>query len=1048
MARRVILDTQYTFNPTTKQITIPRIIQKERLLLITNVTSNKIIYNFSDPTLTAPVWSYIQATNNTPASTVITLNYNTSAMGATDQLQITIDEASEVVIPEESFIDPVGKMRTSTPQSLIDTDFEYGIQSTKWETLLLTNNRPTFYYLPSNNITLSALTATQGQQTIIANTYPVLPPAIGTPVQIQDSLFYGANGPYIVEANNTTSPNYTFSYTARYPYLGTTGSIFNSSLTLAFSGSFYANAAFTLAAQPSISGNTITINTVEPHGLQVGDGIILANTTVSGTAANAPNTTFQVAQIANSTQFNIIVTGNSTNIGTITNAVVYARPDGQVVHRAFDGGVQFVSGNQAHNLQTIRQTRRYFRYQSGKGMQMSTGSILKPQFWVDDVSANVNNAGANNITVTTKFPHYVTPGLPVVVSGADQSAYNGTFNVASVINPVQFTYTANSAPQATANQPASPASNVINITAASWYGSKNRIGMFDSQNGVFFEFDGQQLWAVRRNSIQQISGVFTVTNNSATVTGGSINGFTQPKLSKQLIPGDFVVIRGMSYRVMDISNDATMTISPPFRGVTPGGPVIISKTVDMRVPQSQWNIDKMDGTGPSGMITDFTKMQMFYIDYSWYGAGAVRWGLRAADGRVQYVHKMVNNNQNYMAYMRSGNLPARYETNTFTPTLMLANSFSSSQTSMVVANTGSYTGRDFPQQGTLLIANPFNAYEYVNYTSYTGANNSFNGLTRGIATGTLGSITGGVLSSNIYTTSSITGTVQVGSQVFNPNGPGTIALGTYVTALYPNGAGAGNNIIQLSQAPTATLSSAQLTFVQMASSATTHSISSANTAIPVYLHAPQFAPIMSHWGTSVVMDGGFQGDLSLQFVNGEPQQTCYPGQTLALQSIRVSPAVDSGLTGRLGEREVINRMQLQPQAAEVVANGNFLITLVLNGQLTANGGTLGTFGKLANGTSSLAQVADHTGNVAISGGETIYGFYAVNSAGANNFSVVTADLTRIRDIGNSILGGAYTNNANQNFYPDGPDILTIVAQNIGATPANVASRISWTEAQA
>ena len=57
-------------------------------------------------------------------------------------------------------------------------------------------------------------------------------------------------------------------------------------------------------------------------------------------------------------------------------------------------------------------------------------------------------------------------------------------------------------------------------------------------------------------------------------------------------------------------------------------------------------------------------MQMFYMDYSWYGAGFIRWGFRATDGNVIYVHKVPNNNFNTEAYMRSGNLPARYEVNT------------------------------------------------------------------------------------------------------------------------------------------------------------------------------------------------------------------------------------------------------------------------------------------------------------------------------------------------------------------------------------------------
>jgi hypothetical protein len=824
-------------------------------------------------------------------------------------------------------------------------------------------------------------------------------------------------------------------------------------LTLGYTGQFYSNSAFNLLQQPIVSGNTVTINTVEPHGLQVGDSVVLANSIASG-GVNAPSTSFQVAGVANSNTFTVIVTSNSTSIGTVTNTTVYARPDGQVVHRAYDGGVQFVSGNQAHNLQTIRQTRRYFRYQSGKGLQMSSGTILKPALFVDDVSANVGGSGAQVITVTTKFPHYMTTGLPIVVSGADQAAYNGTFPVTSIINPIQFTYTSNSVPQATAWQAASPASNVVNITSSSWYGSKNRMGMFDSQNGVFFEFDGQTLWGVRRFSTTQIAGVFTVTNNSSTVTGGSINNITQPKLSKQLTPGDFVVIRGMSYRVIDIQSDSQMTISPPFRGATPGGPVIVSKTIDQRIPQSQWNIDKMDGTGPSGMVLDLTKDQMFYLDYSWYGAGAIRFGLRGADGRIQYCHRVVNNNQNYLAWMRSGNLPARYETNTLTPILTMNGTFGTAQTTMGVANTLSYNMTNFPQSGTLLIADNINGYEYVNYTSWTGANSSFNGLTRGVPTQSIASCSGFTTTANVYTSSSVAA-IQPGMQVYNPTGTGYIALGTYVYAVIPNGNGTGNNIIQLSQAPSANFSANTLTFPAMGSNNITgtatglaHTISSANTVIPVYLHAPQFAPQVSHWGTSVVMDGGFQSDLSLQFVNGESQQTVYPGQSVALQSIRVSPSVDSGITGNLGAREIINRMQLVPQAAEVVANGTFLITVVLNGQLSANGGTLGTFAKLANGTSSLAQVADHTGNVAITGGEVIYGFYAVNSAGSNNFSVITADLTKIRDIGNSILGGAIGANSAFNFYPDGPDVLTIVAQNQGSALANVASRISWTEAQA
>jgi hypothetical protein len=63
-------------------------------------------------------------------------------------------------------------------------------------------------------------------------------------------------------------------------------------------------------------------------------------------------------------------------------------------------------------------------------------------------------------------------------------------------------------------------------------------------------------------------------------------------------------------------------------------------------------------------------------------------------------------------------------------------------------------------------------------------------------------------------------------------------------------------------------------------------------------------------------------------------------------------------------------------------------------------------------------------------------------------SAIVQDLSKLRDLGNSILGGGFTNIPSVNVYPDGPDVLTIVAQNIGTASANIQSRLSWTEAQA
>lgn len=97
-----------------------------------------------------------------------------------------------------------------------------------------------------------------------------------------------------------------------------------------------------------------------------------------------------------------------------------------------------------------------------------------------------------------------------------------------------------------------------------------------------------------------------------------------------------------------------------YRGVTEAN-VLISKITDTRTPQTQWSIDPCDGTGPTGYVLNVNRIQMIYLDYSWYGAGKIRFGLKDTNGEVRYVHEFIHNNQFLTAYFRTGNLPTRYE---------------------------------------------------------------------------------------------------------------------------------------------------------------------------------------------------------------------------------------------------------------------------------------------------------------------------------------------------------------------------------------------------
>ena len=124
-----------------------------------------------------------------------------------------------------------------------------------------------------------------------------------------------------------------------------------------------------------------------------------------------------------------------------------------------------------------------------------------------------------------------------------------------------------------------------------------------------------------------------------------------------------VVIRGQSYKVTEVPNTTTFYIQPAYRG-SDSTNVVLSKTLDLRVPQSSWNEDTLNGSGPTGYNLNKYAIQMAYMDYSWYGAGKVRFGFKDQNGIVRYVHNFVHNNLEREAYLRSGNLPARYEVET------------------------------------------------------------------------------------------------------------------------------------------------------------------------------------------------------------------------------------------------------------------------------------------------------------------------------------------------------------------------------------------------
>lgn len=112
--------------------------------------------------------------------------------------------------------------------------------------------------------------------------------------------------------------------------------------------------------------------------------------------------------------------------------------------------------------------------------------------------------------------------------------------------------------------------------------------------------------------------------------------------------------------------DVNTTLGTTLNQLNPNGISVVRRATvagavtDTKVKKENWNIDKMDGSGPSAINLDFSKLQMFSIQFAWYGAGIATFGFYI-DGRFYPVHMFKHANNVTTAYMRTGNLPARYE---------------------------------------------------------------------------------------------------------------------------------------------------------------------------------------------------------------------------------------------------------------------------------------------------------------------------------------------------------------------------------------------------
>ena len=958
MARQLV--EKYIFSPNVAgsgTVKFPGKVDLTQLLIIANKTQQTNIYAIGDPTKNGTIaydstdTTFMGGTaqySEQVGVTTVTFAADTSTMLSTDKLAIYSDApkyVGNVTRPYAFGVDAIERQRIASPQSLIDADFEYGLQPTKWQNYSDIRGIPGIYEKPGLDLFVTNITSDGGNPSIMTVTCSQAHGlVVATPVIVfgcaGTSAAARAEGAFVI---NTVPDTTSFTYIAK-GVVGTSGtSVWNQS-TYARRGGFYAGSGLPITGYASngASPSVITVTCSAAHGLVAGAPIVNTVTSV-GTNHSLMNGNFFIESVPTATTFTFTarVGGAVQNSGfTVTT---YTRSDAFVQHRPFDGGVNIGTFLPSHGASVARQTKKYMRYQSGKGILWTSGVLFNPVLNLDQISASATSVGST-ITVSTEVDHGLQAGCTVEIAGVVTSGYNGTYGVVSVTNESTFTLSA----QAVLGSTSAVITNLPRVTVKNWIGATTRCGAFDDQNGLFWEFDGQELAAVKRSATYQLSGFVAVTAGSQAITG------TSTRFTQQLKVGDSIVIRGMTYRVGSITDDTTMTVNPEYRGVNNSSGIKIAQVIDTRIPQSQFNFDKIDGTGISGYAINLNKMQMLGISFSWYGAGFIDFMLRGPDGNMIPVHRMKQNNVNDEAYMRTGNSAVRYQAINESARDRLYTAMNSSVTSVVL-----YDASRFPSTGgTILIDN-----EYINYTGKAG--NTLTGCTRA---GTFTMFVGGS------------------------------------TKTFSGG------------------------------SATSHAVGNGYTAVT--LITCTCAPIVNHWGSSYIMDGGFDSDRGYYFNYAQTGVSLTSGQTKTAFFLRLAPSVSNSIAGNFGDRDLINRSQLLLQELQIQSDSSVQVYGILNpGNIDASSLTWTAVNTVALGSQpSFAQVSTSSSTAATPGEQN---FSTLGQPGG--FAQI--DLSNLKEITNSAIGG-YSN------YPDGPDVLAVVVKNLTSSTATANINLFWSEAQA
>ena len=187
------------------------------------------------------------------------------------------------------------------------------------------------------------------------------------------------------------------------------------------------------------------------------------------------------------------------------------------------------------------------------------------------------------------------------------------------------------------------------------------VTLFDAQQE--YGLDTLRVWDAVANGVFAAGATNGSTSSAGNAVGPRASNSRMTPITVSSTDTHYAILQQRAYNP---GKSHLVYMTGVFASGTPASVALVYRTstsgsvVDTTIDQADWNLDPMDGTGPSGITLDLTKTHILVIQAQWLGVGRVIMGFDI-DGTVYPVHQFLHANILTLPYTQSFNLPVRLE---------------------------------------------------------------------------------------------------------------------------------------------------------------------------------------------------------------------------------------------------------------------------------------------------------------------------------------------------------------------------------------------------